>query len=137
MIRKLYYKLRYWNVLSLVAKGTDIGQEESYRIIKEYRKIFEILYGKNFVYEVLLNYRVHYKNNKSKIFERYKKIIYTKQKLHKSDIAISVNIIHKFKLSKNETQIIYDVFKRYFKKNLPNGLLKIKAEQVFYEGKNR
>jgi hypothetical protein len=135
MIKYWYYKIRYRKAISLIAKGTDIGQIESFTIIKKYRKVFEILYGRNFVHEVILNYMVHYKNNKVKVIDKYKNTISQKHKHHKSDIAISVNVLHKFKLNNSEKKIVFDVISKYFNSNLPNALLQQKAEKLVAEGK--
>lgn len=135
MIKQLYFKIRYHNVISLIAKGTDIGQEESFKIIRQYRKIFEVLYGRNFVHEVLLNYMVHYKTNKSKVINKYNKVIATKTNHHKSDVAISINILNKFKLNNSEKKIIFDVLKKYFDSDLPNVFLQREAEKLVSTGK--
>jgi hypothetical protein len=137
MFKKIYYLIRYRNILDKVAKGTDHSREESYRIIKKYKKAFIYIYGKQLFREILLNYRIHYMNNKSKIINDYVSVIHSKEKLHKSDIVMSVNLINKYRLSKHDSNFVYDVFRRYFGESFPNVLLKMKAEELASEQKKK
>jgi hypothetical protein len=133
-LKRIYYKFRYWNIISRVAKATDISQCESYRLIANYRKVFEHIYGRNFFKEVLLNYRIHYHDKKSKILNEYIKVIGYKEKLYKSDIVISLNLLNKYTLDPPTEKAVYGVFTRYFGDHAKL-VLKSKAEQVLASGK--
>jgi TATA-box binding protein (TBP) (component of TFIID and TFIIIB) len=76
-------------------------------------------------------------NNKSKIINDYVSVIHSKEKLHKSDIVMSVNLINKYRLSKHDSNFVYDVFRRYFGESFPNVLLKMKAEELASEQKKK
>ncbi len=135
-IKRAYYKLRYYNILGKVAESTNHGQKEAYYLIKNHRKIFECIHGRDLVMEIILNYRIHYQKNKRKVMKLYTIVMKSKKKIYKSDIVMSLNLLNNFYLTESEKILVYSVFSRYFGEE-NNIILRLKAQEIMNDGKRK
>lgn len=88
-------------------RSTNSKEECLAYLKKNYRKICKVHSFATFK-EFTLNYRILFdRKNKNKIIQDYKKYILTKTKFHKSNVAMSFNLIQSINVDKElEKQII-------------------------------
>lgn len=114
-LRYVWYRIQYDDEIHAIAYSTNRGKFYAYNTIIKNRKIYTVLYGRNFIRECLLNYMIHFKPNKDRIMQYYIKYIYSKNKLYTSDIVITLNILNKFTdLSEQEKDFLYATLSKEF-----------------------
>lgn len=131
LLLKIWFRYKYKNtIFDYIPKSVNYGSATARQFIIDNKKLIKIIYGNDFLREVILNYRSHFQPHKKyKVIKSYKQLIITRKNIYTSDVAITINILKNFNLTEEEENLMYELLYRIInsKYHISKSIAKYKA----------